>query len=280
MGISQDATAPQPALPAAKPTTTAKGLPPYVPPVPAAAPTPAPEPPKQPDSVELLRKRTGTPQLGVPVVPSASSASEVLHQSSVTGVIEPKPETRARVRPPTPAPADSVPADRERNVASLRGKRPTQDPGISQSWYDEGDRESDESGTHRRRAKSKSSSTTDLSLYDDVPRSNRTGVIVGLIGVAVVVGGIAFAVTRGGDEPKPTQPAPTPVAGATIDAGPSALSSRPRNPLPHRRCSPTIHLHPPSPIAAARDRRARPRRDRPVRSATARASSMTRSVTD
>jgi serine/threonine protein kinase len=221
MGITPDA-----GLPRLDPNVTAKGLQPVAAPIPPApippapvATAPAPRPkapspvpgsqvaPKQ-DSIDLVRKRTGTPQLGVPV-------SSVEHASSASGTIDgPTPpvpaakspaETRARVKSPSAAPAP-------------RGRRPTGDPADSQAWFDEGD----EAEVEKPRKKFHSPSITD-SLYDDVPRSRGKGPLIAVIGVLVIVGGVAFALTRGGDDSKPTTPEPTTPNVAMIDAGPSQI---------------------------------------------------------
>ncbi len=136
--------------------------------IPAAAlesgPTPAP--PAMPDSVELLRKRTGTPKVGVP----AYNESEPAKSASVS--------------------------------------RPTKD---DDGWYDE----------------DPGSSRAGMS-YDDLdkPATNRRwGLIAVVLGTLLLVGGGAFALTRGGDEPVTEQPKQEPVAAPalTVDAAPASI---------------------------------------------------------
>src|SRR5690606_19226403 len=77
-----------------------------------------------------------------------------------------------------------------------RGKRPSgADPqNISQVWFE--DEEDGASRTERAR-KLVSPSVTDMSLYDELPRRRRWGLLVG--GAAVVLGGgLALALTLGG----------------------------------------------------------------------------------
>ncbi|HLL22242.1 MAG TPA: serine/threonine-protein kinase, partial [Kofleriaceae bacterium] len=192
MGISQpvDTPVPMPAAPAAAatPAETNRGI--------VASPD-APAPtrtvkPAVPDSVELLRKRTGTPRIGVPVVAPSERTEE---QAPVAGVIE-----QEIAKPATP-----------------RGKSaPAAEPNISQVWYD------DDDDAPRARAKAKHSpSTTDL-VYDELPpRSSKLPRIVGALGL-LAIGGVAFALTRGGSS-TPSEPTPPPIAqGAiTADAAPS-----------------------------------------------------------
>jgi len=207
MGIT-----PETGLPTLDPMTTAKGMAPLpayiaaqVPPAPVTpAPGPRPAPPK-PDSVELIRRRTDTPNLSLPAVAAAdyaSSASGTIDQPSAPVVM---PKTRARVKPPTPAPP----------VA--RAKRPTTDPGVSQSWYDEGDEE-----VSPRKPKPLASSTQDI--YEDAPRSKfGKGAIIAAFGAVALIGGVAFALTRGGDD-TPTKPVESaPIAITTPDAGASTI---------------------------------------------------------
>src|SRR5690606_22257147 len=160
---------------------------PAQPATPAPVPAPAPEEPFSPgqtrqglgvpakaDSVELLRKRTGTPRLGVPATPGAApagpgapgaAAAEEPTQAPVAGVIEP---SRARASAGDPISTSSV----------ARGKRPSgADPqNISQVWFE--DEEDGASRTERAR-KLVSPSVTDMSLYDELPRRRRWGLLVG-----------------------------------------------------------------------------------------------------
>src|SRR5262249_3965362 len=140
---------------ASRPAGGAVGIP--TPPLAALEPgvtmrAPIAPPPAKPDSVELLRKRTGTPRVGVPILdpavglpaqapvalpgrsgvaPPGRSPVAPPGQVSVSGVIEPTPgrEPDAVLPPSSP---DEEP----------RGKphKPAADPfHISQVWYDEGD---------------------------------------------------------------------------------------------------------------------------------------------
>jgi serine/threonine protein kinase len=173
------------ATPAEEPVQSAKAaalpkLPePERPPAPAA-PAPAP----------VERKRTGTPQVGVPVVDE---------QPPVTGVIE---------------------------ARSKSG--PTQEPNISQVWYEDDDRSK----------KNRAPSSTDMSLYDEQPaRNRRWPLVLGVLAVLVLGATVTFALTRGdrGGKTAPpsvaqqTPPAPpaAPVAPSTIIDNGSAGSAAP-----------------------------------------------------
>ena len=220
-------------------------------------------PPAKPDSVELLRKRTGTPKLGVPI-PAAIPAADA--QTPVAGMIDPRDSARRMDSiDPAPPPARSAgtsspsaasssrsaassssPADasasrsRELDAGQMRspaqaqvedahGKRPGggEDLNISQVWYDEGDQLSNDdeapSARRERARKTISPSVTDLSFYDERPR-RRWGLFAG-IGVFVVIGGtMAFALTRGGSPAGlPAQAQASVTALAQIDAAPSVI---------------------------------------------------------
>ncbi|MBS1118555.1 MAG: serine/threonine protein kinase with repeat [Deltaproteobacteria bacterium] len=202
------------ALPAYDARATARGLPPG-PPAPPANPA-------NPDSVELLRKRTGTPQLGVPgiaaAVAGAPTADPVEPQSPRAGTIDPSPAVR--VSPPI-------------GPVQARIKRPTAEPGISQVWYDDGDRASEdvEHGHSERARNLISPSATDLGFYDEAPRGRRWGLIVAALGAVVVIGGVAFALSRGDTSAQtastPRAPSLDPIASAavSIDAAPSTVIS-------------------------------------------------------
>jgi TolA-binding protein len=125
------------------------------------------------------RRRTGTPQVGVPVVDE---------QAPVTGVIEAK-------------------ADRS---------GPTQEPGISQAWYE------DDDGSRKHT----SPSTTDMSLYDEPPMRKRWPIVVGVLAVLLVGAAATFAFTHGGSEKKPAPPpavAQAPVAMPPVAVPPSTI---------------------------------------------------------
>ena len=225
-------------------------------PVPAAAPVdelprfdpgvtmkgPVVPPPTKPDSVELLRKRTGTPRIGVPVHDPAPDV-----QAPVAGVIEPpasfqpRPSQRADRQPRESAGVPVVRPPVAPDDGQARGKRqsvPPSDLNISQAWYDEGDQlssDADGPGTRpesrsesrvERARRTVSPSVTDLSFYEERPR-RRWGLMIG-VGVFAVIGGtMAFALTRGSSN----APAPAPVAvaqpsaTALIDAAPSTIIS-------------------------------------------------------
>ncbi len=105
-----------------------------------------------------------------------------------------------------------------------RTKRPT--GGNTDAWFEEGD--ADQAAPQPRR-KNLSASTTDLSLYDE-PRSRRGLALAAVVGI-VIIGGVAFALTRGGsDTAKPTT---EPVATApTPDAAPSTIINEQPAPPP------------------------------------------------
>ena len=138
---------------------------------------PEAKPDAQPDSVELLRKRTGTPRIGVPIMeagvvlpaqskvalPGQPPQASVASQAPVAGVIEPGPSAPVAfapspAAPPAPdaaskaadapstldarRPAVAVAPPTQPDDAQPRGKAqraPASDLNISQLWYDEGD---------------------------------------------------------------------------------------------------------------------------------------------
>ncbi len=146
-----------------------------------------PRPPVQ-DSVDLLRKRTGTPRVGVPAVGDSNAAL---------------PATAKR------APEDS-------------------NPGESQAWYDEGDRggardfddEPAVSRAKRRVALLPSASSSDFS--DELPKERRWGRAAIVIGALILVGG-ALALTRGVDGPSEPVKAPIATPALTPDAAPASI---------------------------------------------------------
>jgi hypothetical protein len=195
------------------PKATVRGLP----------PAPAPQDSTKPDSIELLRKRTGTPQLGVPAVAAAVAGAP--HQSPRAGTIDPPASEPA---PPILARTPSQPA--APRVTQARTKRPTAEPGISQVWYADGDRASDdiEHGNPERARNLISPSVTDLGYYDEAPPRRRWGLVLGALGAMVVIGGVAFALTRGDTSriTASTQPPPSadPIASPVVTAD-AALST-------------------------------------------------------
>jgi WAS/WASL-interacting protein len=210
--------------------------------------------PAKADSVELLRRRTGTPRVGVPIVQAPPPV-----QAPVAGVIDPLPpvlpdsaappaalsqrvavaahESQAMRVPPRAAvelPSAHTPIAAD--DPAPRGKRSSStDLHTSQSWYDEGDQLSSEheapSVRTSRARKLISPSTTDVAFYDEKPR-RPWGLIAGL-GVLVAIGGtMAFALTRGSSSSN--EPAPPPMVArpsataptaptAPIDAAPSTI---------------------------------------------------------
>jgi serine/threonine-protein kinase len=210
MGMSTPAEAPREHMPQ-------RELPPL--PAPAAA-----EPYVEP----AQRRRTGTPQVGVPVAPPPPA--EVL--PPIAGSIETPSAPTPAVAPmaaPAPAPAPKAPVV-EAAAPAGRAKRPSSHGvGESSNWYDEGERASEEAEeVLRDRARKKaalSPSVTDLSLYDEAPPKRRGPILIALLGVLVIGGGVTFALTRGGDgAKKPVTTEPTTVAsGVTSDAAPSTI---------------------------------------------------------
>ncbi|HEY1556316.1 MAG TPA: protein kinase [Kofleriaceae bacterium] len=178
---------------------------------PQPAPAPAPQPqsvqPAQPPpevaevAIESPRRRTGTPEVGVPVV-----------QAPITGQIE-QPSGRARSQ----AGKDSM--------------------GISQVWYEDGDRDSEDADSSRAR-KLISASTTDLSLYDEAAVGRkRWPLVAGALAVVAIVGGaLAFGLSRGGDKSTTAAPPPAPVI---------ASAAPPAAPVP-----PSTIITPPAPAPA------------------------------
>ncbi len=203
--------------------------------------------PTAPDSVELLRKRTGTPRIGVPIV---SAPAEDL-QAPVAGVIEPSTEApRGAPRAPSAPIAVALdapsavskresqpvraPLQPEDGHARGRATRPSDaDLNVSQSWYDEGDQlsgasaagTSDDAGP-RRVARAKQTitpSVTDLSFYGEDERPRRRWGLLAAAGVFVVIGGtMVFALTRGSSSSAPA-PVAQPAASALVDAAPSTI---------------------------------------------------------
>jgi len=185
---------------------------------------PLPPAPVQAEPAAVVeRKRTGTPEVGVPVVPV------VPVQPAVAGVVEKKYDVTDKIERPVKAP---VVADN--SAAAGRAKRASSQGNLgesSASWYEEGERAADsldddfdERQVRKQKAKKLiSPSVTDLSLYDTPARNRRGLVLFTLLGVGVIGGGLAFALTRGSDDVKPAPLAPAPVATITSDAAPSQV---------------------------------------------------------
>ena len=184
--------------------------------LPVAAPVPEP------------RRRTGTPQVGVPAaqVASAEVAAALPVQAPVTGLIDP-----AKV-PIAPAPVES-PSGPLAAPASGRARRSSAAPSESAAWFEEGEQASDAAEAVRAR-KLISPSTTDLSLYDEsMMRPRRWPLVVGVLAVLGLVGG-AIALAMSGEEPAPTQAAeatqPPPPAAPPAAVPPSQILTPPAPP--------------------------------------------------
>jgi tRNA A-37 threonylcarbamoyl transferase component Bud32 len=78
---------------------------------------PVAPPPGKPDSVELLRKRTGTPRLGVPIYDPAPAA-----QAPVAGVINPSPREAASLTSPAARARASSPLPTAEVIAEASGQ--------------------------------------------------------------------------------------------------------------------------------------------------------------
>jgi tRNA A-37 threonylcarbamoyl transferase component Bud32/TolA-binding protein len=195
MGLSQPVDVPREALP---PGATVTGV--------GVAPAPAPaSKPKAEIVAEVVapRRRTGTPEVGVPAV-------EV--QPPVTGLID-------------------KPSGRTKRATSQGLKDPM---GISQAWYDEGDDESIDAERLPRARKNISASTTDLSMYDEPITRRRWPIVLGLLaGLGAVAGTIAFAMSRSDGEKKPAAvasappPAPLPAPTEGTPPPPSQIIAEP-----------------------------------------------------
>src|SRR5262249_37920411 len=136
-------------------------------------------PPAKPDSVELLRKRTGTPRVGVPINPPDGT------QAPVAGVIEPAAAAPGKPRPSSePAASQARPPSQPSVQSSIKpsssdagrstGKRPSSssaDLRLSDGWYDEGDQLSGHDDTasvrNQRARKLIAPSATDLSFEEE-----------------------------------------------------------------------------------------------------------------
>ncbi|HWU86277.1 MAG TPA: protein kinase [Kofleriaceae bacterium] len=199
--------------------------------------------PAKPDSVELLRKRTGTPRLGVPVTPTAAPAAAMTEGEgtplarSEARTSDPGPrESRGMTPPedPTQAPVAGVieqprtraeAGDQLSTSSTARAKRPSGEDAqnISGVWFEDDD---DASSRPGRARKTISPSVTDLALDDELPRRRRWGFVIGAL--ALLIGGVALAVTlgRGSSSGKqPEQPALAPTVPP--DAAPSTIIEAP-----------------------------------------------------
>ena len=191
---------------------------------PAGVPAPVPvKRPTQPPPVAAAatdepRRRTGTPRVGVPVMPPRTAAPSVPPPIAQAAVPSDEPE---QVDPNQQPVAGLIDAPPER---SDRARKPTNDPSaISQVWYE--DEEPDKA------RKLVSMSTADLYADDDT-RGRKSRVLpLALLGAAVVVIGGAVALAlgafgNGSTTPGSTAPPSTNqplAAAATIDAAPATV---------------------------------------------------------
>jgi eukaryotic-like serine/threonine-protein kinase len=217
------------------------------------------------------RRRTGTPQVGVPVVtqpavagqidrttiadgfanhhaPAApsvqvASGAHALPPSAPIASVQVTPSVPVQQQPapvPTAAPAAVAPAaiapsvstpvvrapDPGSGAASGRSKRSSSQlgPGDSSAWFDDGDRESAELESVRRKVISPSS--TDMSLYDEAPPRRRMWplLLLGLLALGAV-GAIVVVATRSDDTrtPAKTEPVATAEVPPPIDVPPSQI---------------------------------------------------------
>ena len=235
MGMSAPADSPREHMPQ-------RELPP-LPPSPSPGATvvgPAPAPAATAVAVEpaIERRRTGTPEVGVPAVAAPAPTPAPVVQPAVAGVVVDK-----RYEP-----TDKIERVRAPIVAEPRAKRASSQGSLgesSASWYEEGeraaaaaahhdddfdDRELSDKRKKSNKAKKLISPSSTESLYD-TPASNRRGLVLfALLGVGVIGGGLAFALTRSGDTTKPAPlapPQPQPVATITSDAAPSQVIETP-----------------------------------------------------
>jgi eukaryotic-like serine/threonine-protein kinase len=186
------------------------------------------------------RRRTGTPQIGVPIMPApvappvmaagpaavapvAPPRAAPVAQPAVSGQIEPSAARGAEpafvsAPPEAPRVTDSAPLGRA-GRGSAQGALTD-----SAVWFSDGDRASEEAEDEpsARARKLISPSTTDLSLYDEPPTRSRWPLVIGVVGVGLAIGAIVVALTRG-DKPAPSasaQRAPAVMAPAPVDPGP------------------------------------------------------------
>jgi Tetratricopeptide repeat len=112
---------------------------------------------------------------------------------------------------------------RAASQSEARNKRAGTDPhNISQVWYEDDEAEA----APKRRKPSPTSSTTDMSLYDELPpRKSRLPLVIGALGL-LAIGGVAFALTRDGGNSTKTEPPKQPAIAAVdivVDAAPSQI---------------------------------------------------------
>ncbi|HEY3801897.1 MAG TPA: protein kinase [Kofleriaceae bacterium] len=229
----------------------------------ASAPPPASHPLLPPAPV-MERRRTGTPELGVPIVGPNPAA--------VAGAIEPampKPEPKLEpkveiepVRLDTPKVELKPPIVEAAAPAGRARRESSQGPTESSTWFDEGEQAS-KNAEHKSHS-SISSSIVDLPAYDDEPRARRRWpialAVVGLLGaagaaVAIFVGGgsdkpKAAAVAKVDEPPPPPPVIPANVPQSTIiNSAPGSAALAPTPPAPTPTPAPPAPA-PPTPTVA------------------------------
>jgi len=217
--------------------------------------------PPLPATPEEPRRRTGTPQVGVPVVTQPAVAGQIdrstiadgianRHLSAPVASVQAGPG--AQVAPPSapaaatqitrtgqaqPSPVASPPSVRATESANVRaaessssavsGQRKRgasqQSLGTSSAWFEDGDAASAEADVRR---KVSSPSSTDMSLYDEPPRRRLWPI---LLAVALALGAVAVVVTLATRPDDKAAPAKTePVAAGPqrpTDVPPSQIIS-------------------------------------------------------
>jgi len=196
--------------------------------------------------LEPARRRTGTPQVGVPVVAAPAAALGAVPATS-PGVLIGPPQMPAPAAPvpaasPLPAalatPTPSVPA-KGNEVAPVTGmieprlkeptgpidvapsgraKRPSSVSGVSTDssvWFEEGEQASEEAARVRRKKSISTSgispSSTDLSLYDEPAQTRRWPLLLGGVLLLGLVGGaIALGMSHSDKKAKTAQADTTP----------------------------------------------------------------------
>jgi eukaryotic-like serine/threonine-protein kinase len=213
-------------------------------------------------SPELIRRRTGTPRVGVPVAPHVPPRTTAPATAPPAGTVAASPAavTGSEVAGPVAhvsAPVADIPTSTATSMSIARAKAAI-DPGVSQVWFE--DEESAGSrATYSRRTIS--ASNTDV-FFDSGRRRRRLGLIVG--GVAtLVLGGVVLAWVSGADTPAVT-PVPQLPAPSQVVAAPQ----EPPLPVISTPIAPEARIKPEPPVAARSeaDRRSfapTPRVDRP-----------------
>jgi len=220
-------------------------------------------PPAKPDSVELLRKRTGTPRIGVPIMPAPESASAGQPRATLAGqpvappvtppVLSAQAPVAGVIDPGTPASSAEAasrsgrvsivvqdgtaePAARTRDAETVlppaapeasqpRGKRPR--PASAElrisQVWYDEGEQLSDSDDRATRARRTISPSTVDVMYDDEPPRRRWGLIAGLGTFAVIGGIMVFALARGGSSNVPG-PAAQPAQSATAAPQPAVAA--------------------------------------------------------